>query len=1313
MKIKKLIIILMSLIMVFNIIIPTVALAVNEVNEKPDNNTVIENENISEDENFTTENDDDNIGKMNTTQNTTDVIENSEGSQENTNITNNIINEQTTEKNQNNIENQIETMEQTRGMIYLDSPTNGTIYYASETSNIEVRGWKMANDSNAYIRAFVDDTEIKSDEINYTQRPDVINTIKDYGTADQNPTPGFNFNIDTSGLESGEHTVRIDFYSGDTILATTSVTVSFDKELHVQYRTHVEEYGWQDYVQDGETAGTSGESLRLEAMNIQLVNSTDENINIKYQVHVQDIGWQDWKQNGEMAGTSNQSLRLEAIRIELENTEDYSIMYRVHVQDIGWQEWKTDGEMAGTSGQLLRLEAIEIKIVKKQKKGMLYLETPANGSTYYSSETSSISVSGWKMANTADASIRAYVDGTEIASESINYTQRPDVINAIKDYGTAEQNPTPGFNFSIDTASLDSGEHTIRIDLCYNGNVLATTSLTVNFDKELHVQYRTHVEEYGWQDYVQDGETAGTSGEGLRLEAMNIQLVNSTDENININIKYQVHVQDIGWQDWKQNGEMAGTSNQSLRLEAIRIELENTEDYSIMYRVHVQDIGWQEWKTDGEMAGTSGESLRLEAIEIKIVEKQKKTRLYVDTPANGTTYYNLETSNITVSGWKMANVSNTTIRAYVDDAEISSETINYTERTDVINAITDYGTPEQNPTPGFNFNVDTSNLGEGNHTIRIEVCYKDQVLETNNLTFYIDTAPHIRYSAHVEEIGWQDFMQDGAIAGTIGDALRIEALKIELINAPSTAHIKYRVYVQGTGWTDYVQDGEQVGTTGESKKIQAIEIEGLDGYVVEYQAHVQNIGWQPWAVDGMEAGTTERSFRIEALSIRIVKEENSVVPQVKYSAHNPTDGWIDYVENGAILGNENSELELDAIKVALENVTGANIKYTLHVRNIGWMDEVQNDAQAGTGNTDNGIEAIEIELEGLDDYSIEYRTYVIGEGWQNWVRDGVMSGTTGQDTRISAIQIRIVIKDDNRSFSNFEDLDESKYPGYKEKLQELQNQHPNWIITIDYTGLDWNTVLDNEDTLVGTSPKSLTQYGNQWKNGDTQYGTGWYRASRAAIAYMMDPRNSLDDGYVFQFQDLTSSAGTYDDIARMIEGTFLTKYQTSSTDSIINTILDSASEYNVSPYHLVSRMLQEQGTNGSSLNGYVYNGRTVYNLFNIGATGANDAEIIQNGAAYAYNSHWFTPETCIAGSARFLNTGYLSRGQSTLYYQKYNVVAEPYYSNQYMQNIRAANDEGKRISDEYKENGLINGEFEFTIPVYENMPATASPRPAT
>ena len=224
------------------------------------------------------------------------------------------------------------------------------------------------------------------------------------------------------------------------------------------------------------------------------------------------------------------------------------------------------------------------------------------------------------------------------------------------------------------------------------------------------------------------------------------------------------------------------------------------------------------------------------------------------------------------------------------------------------------------------------------------------------------------------------------------------------------------------------------------------------------------------------------------------------------------------------------------------------------------------------------------------------------------------------------------------------------------------------------------------------------------------YEGGWYKASREAIAYMMDPRNSLDQYYIFQFQNLSSTDGVYSDIEKMINGTYLANNYNKA--NIINAFLSASKNYNVSAYHLVSRMIQEQ-TNGWCANGYQYKGRTVYNFANIGATGSTTEEIIRNGAEYAYNNHWFTPEMCINGTAAFLYNNYFKNGQNTQYFQKYNVVTSNPYTNQYMQNIRAANDEGYRVAKSYESNGQLDLHFEFTIPVYENMPSSASPRPNT
>ena len=463
----------------------------------------------------------------------------------------------------------------------------------------------------------------------------------------------------------------------------------------------------------------------------------------------------------------------------------------------------------------------------------------------------------------------------------------------------------------------------------------------------------------------------------------------------------------------------------------------------------------------------------------------------------------------------------------------------------------------------------------------------------------------------------------------------------------------------------------------------------------------------------MIVGTVNQNKRLEAIQFRIVKKRETIVPQVNYSTYTVRNNWTEYSKDGTTSGYESSDLKLSALKINLENVTGANIKYKVHVQNIGWMDYVQNNSVAGVTNSSNSIEAIRIKTSGMTGYLIEYRTYINGIGWQDWVPEGNFSGTTGKNLQISAIQIRINIKYydyniENEEESNFEDINTTKYPGYKNLLEQLQIKHPNWIIKIHYTGLDWNDVLNHEDNVdwQGT-PYSLTDYTGNWRSSDqNNYGSGFYRASREAIAYMMDPRNSLDEYYVFQFQELASSSGTYNQIQKMISGSYLENH------NVTNIILQASRDYNVSPFHLVSRMKQEQGSNGWSANGYWYKGRTVYNFCNIGATGDNDTDIINNGAQWAFDNHWYSPELCIDGSAKYLHDKYFIKGQSTLYFQKYNVITSTPYTNQYMQNIRAANDEGYRIAKAYESSGLLDSSFTFTIPVYENMPFSVCSRPS-
>lgn len=308
-------------------------------------------------------------------------------------------------------------------------------------------------------------------------------------------------------------------------------------------------------------------------------------------------------------------------------------------------------------------------------------------------------------------------------------------------------------------------------------------------------------------------------------------------------------------------------------------------------------------------------------------------------------------------------------------------------------------------------------------------------------------------------------------------------------------------------------------------------------------------------------------------------------------------------------------------------------------------------------------------------------------------------------------------KTSKNNSSNYNSLEEGKYPGYKAMLQKLQKQYPNWSFEIYYTGLDWNVAVNQQDLLAGINdPRSLVhEYyylhdsgGAEWINGLTKYDTSgqWYRASKKGIAYMMDPRNSLEEAWIFQFQDLTDSSATKEEIIKMLSKvTFLKNKET-----VADTIVKQCAKKGVNPFHIVARMVQEQGYDGGDSNGFKCthaHKNTVYNLFNIRVNGPSGLTI---GANYACDKGWLTQEKCIEDSIDFIKDEYIGVGQSTLYFQKYNVVNK-IYSHQYMTNIYGANDEGNKMYQGYSANNLLNRQFKFVIPVYENMPSTPSPRP--
>ena len=256
--------------------------------------------------------------------------------------------------------------------------------------------------------------------------------------------------------------------------------------------------------------------------------------------------------------------------------------------------------------------------------------------------------------------------------------------------------------------------------------------------------------------------------------------------------------------------------------------------------------------------------------------------------------------------------------------------------------------------------------------------------------------------------------------------------------------------------------------------------------------------------------------------------------------------------------------------------------------------------------------------------------------------------------------------------------------------------------------------------------------------GQTPYDNGtWYCASKATVAYYMDIRNWLNENYIFAFETLSydESTQTIDGVKKILAGTFMDKESITYIDTAGKTqtinksyaqiIMDAAKAEGVSPYHLASRLKQEQGKGKIGLisGNYTYkdsSGNTCtdlvgyYNYFNILATGSGEAAIIENGLKHAKSKGWTTPELAIQGGAKFLAAEYISNYQDCLYLEKYQVdSAGGLYYHQYMQNVSAPYSEGYSTYAAYRDMGMLDCSFNFIIPVYENMPSTISPMPTS
>lgn len=333
----------------------------------------------------------------------------------------------------------------------------------------------------------------------------------------------------------------------------------------------------------------------------------------------------------------------------------------------------------------------------------------------------------------------------------------------------------------------------------------------------------------------------------------------------------------------------------------------------------------------------------------------------------------------------------------------------------------------------------------------------------------------------------------------------------------------------------------------------------------------------------------------------------------------------------------------------------------------------------------------------------------------------------------------ITIPSDENIFSSMTDEEFDAYLNeqgfdetYKTKLKEIHKKYPNWVFVGVKTNRDWKSTVKEESQIgystyyinslrvsAGHEAYLSTESYYDWAT-DMFYGyDGWFfLANEQTVAYFLDPRNYLNEINLFMYESL------------YFDETYQTKDKINTvlgTNQYSDYIYDAGKEYNYSSIAAAIKIRQEgtlgarptMGINEINCSGglnpyYDPNGQKflgpLYNFFNIGATSRpSDADL--NGLCYSATTNanyllpWTTPEKAIKGGIKWIASNYVSSGQYTNYFQKFNTsTANTEIWHQYMTNLEDPKSQSQILHNLYNTYGLLNTPFVFYIPIYNNMP---------
>ena len=370
-----------------------------------------------------------------------------------------------------------------------------------------------------------------------------------------------------------------------------------------------------------------------------------------------------------------------------ETNPNNGFIKEVNIKNLSYGEHIVKVEVLDESNNVLCKQTQ--KFTRRKPNTKTYIDYPSINQKV----KDTLKIQGWVMSETQNT-LKVYVDNEEI---EVDREVREDVYKALKEYDK-KTNPNNGFIKEVNIKNLSYGEHIVKIEvLDENENIL--TKEEKKFIRK-------------------------TPNSRINID---FPSTNVNGDTLLINGWYLCEEQDTSLEIYFDNKKIDDYEQK-----------ERPDVYNVYPSGYGRNTLYPGFNKELDVSTEKDGNHTITAI-IRSNNGQeilKTIKIFYLKKVNGKMYIDfLEQSHKKIgyylSGWEMSTKSGSYIKTYIDNQEVEY-THNRVERNDVIKAIKDYGDKSVNNTPGYIGYVDISNIGLGEHNLKV-VLYSEKNEEITSI----------------------------------------------------------------------------------------------------------------------------------------------------------------------------------------------------------------------------------------------------------------------------------------------------------------------------------------------------------------------------------------------------------------------------------------------------------------------------------------------------------------------------------------------------------------------------------------------------